>query len=111
MRDFHYISYAQEVIFVQAGLIRMGEALKHFGWQRLMLCTNRSMRSNGHAAALEAVLGDRLVATLEFLNAINAMPDWGGEYVSAMESALGDAYTEPASDVRGFVASVKSAVS
>jgi hypothetical protein len=28
--------------------------------------------------------------------------------MSAVESALGDAYSEPASDVRGFVASVKS---
>jgi len=52
----------------------------------------------------------RLAATLEFLNAVDAMPDWGGEYIGAMESALGDAYTEPASDVRGFVASVKPAV-
>jgi glutathione S-transferase len=52
----------------------------------------------------------RLAATLEFLNAIDAMPDWGGVYIGAMESALGDAYSEPAADVRGFVASVKSAV-
>ena len=28
--------------------------------------------------------------------------------MSAMEEALGDAYSEPAEDVRGFVASVKS---
>ena len=27
----------------------------------------------------------------------------------AMEAALGDAYSEPAADVRGYVASVKSA--
>jgi glutathione S-transferase len=53
----------------------------------------------------------RLAATLEFLHAIDyPMPDWVSEYMSAMESALGEAYTEPASDVRGFVASVKSAV-
>jgi glutathione S-transferase len=52
----------------------------------------------------------RLAATLEFLNAIDAMPDWGGVYIGAMESALGDAYSGPAADVRGFVASVKSAV-
>ena len=29
--------------------------------------------------------------------------------MSAMESTLGDAYSEPAADVRGFVASVKGA--
>lgn len=65
MRDFHYIGYAQEVIFGHVALTRMGEALKHVGWQRLMLCTSRSMRSNGHAAAVEAVLGGRLVATFD----------------------------------------------
>jgi maleylacetate reductase len=65
MRDFHYIGYAQEIIFGDVALTRMGEALKHVGWQRLLLCTNRSMRSNGHAAAVEAILGDRLVATFD----------------------------------------------
>jgi glutathione S-transferase len=50
----------------------------------------------------------RLSATLEFLNAIDYdMPDWATEYIAAMESALGEAYTEPASDVRGYIASVK----
>ena len=53
----------------------------------------------------------RLSATLEFLRGIDyPMPEWVNEYMSAMESALGEAYTEPAADVRGFVASVKSAV-
>jgi glutathione S-transferase len=52
----------------------------------------------------------RLAATLEFLNAIDYdFPAWATEYMSAVESALGDAYSEPASDVRGFVASVKPA--
>jgi glutathione S-transferase len=52
----------------------------------------------------------RLAATLEFLRAIDYdFPAWAEEYMSAMESALGDAYSEPAADVRGFVASVKSA--
>jgi glutathione S-transferase len=52
----------------------------------------------------------RLAATLEFLRAIDyPFPDWAEEYMSAMESALGEAYSEPAADVRGFVASVKGA--
>ena len=52
----------------------------------------------------------RLAATLEFLRAIDyPFPDWAEEYMRAMESALGEAYSEPAGDVRGFVASVKSA--
>jgi len=51
----------------------------------------------------------RLAATLEFLNAIDyEFPAWAREYMAAMESALGEAYSEPAADVRGYIASVKS---
>ena len=51
----------------------------------------------------------RLAATLEFLDAIDyALPDWAREYMAAMESELGDAYAEPAADVRGYIASVKT---
>jgi glutathione S-transferase len=54
----------------------------------------------------------RLAATLEFLAAIDyELPGWASEYMSAIEAALGDAYSEPAADVRGFVASVKAPVS
>src|SRR3954471_18708767 len=50
----------------------------------------------------------RLCATLEFLKAIDYdFPQWTVEYMERVESALGDAYSEPAGDVRGFVASVK----
>ena len=52
----------------------------------------------------------RLAATLEFLRAIDYdMPAWTEAFMTAMEEALGTAYTEPAADVRGYVASVKSA--
>jgi glutathione S-transferase len=51
----------------------------------------------------------RLAATLEFLHAIDyPFPAWASEYMAAMEAALGDAYSEPAADVRGFVSSVKA---
>ena len=51
----------------------------------------------------------RLAATLEFLKAIDyEFPAWAEEYMTAMESALGDAYTEPATDVRDYIAYVKS---
>ena len=51
----------------------------------------------------------RLAATLEFLRAIDYdFPAWAEEYMSAMEAALGEAYSEPAADVRGFVAQAKS---
>jgi len=50
----------------------------------------------------------RWAATLEFLRGIDyEFPAWTEEYMSAVESALGDAYSEPAADVRGFVAQVK----
>jgi len=50
----------------------------------------------------------RFAATLEFLRAIDyEFPAWAEEYLSAMETALGEAYSEPAADVRGYVASVK----
>jgi glutathione S-transferase len=51
----------------------------------------------------------RLAATLEFLRAIDyEFPAWTEEYMSATEAALGEAYTEPAADVRGFVGQMKS---
>jgi glutathione S-transferase len=51
----------------------------------------------------------RLAATLEFLRAIDYdFPAWAEEYMDAMEESLGDAYREPAADVRGFVAQMKS---
>jgi glutathione S-transferase len=51
----------------------------------------------------------RLAATLEFLRAIDyEFPSWTEEYMGRMEEALGDAYSEPVADVRGYVESVKS---
>jgi glutathione S-transferase len=50
----------------------------------------------------------RLCATLEFLKAIDYdFPAWATDLMERVESTLGDAYSEPAGDVRGFVASVK----
>jgi glutathione S-transferase len=60
-------------------------------------------------AAGPSIADIRLAATLEFLRSVDyALPGWAEEYMSAMESALGEAYSEPAADVRGFVASVKA---
>ena len=51
----------------------------------------------------------RLASTLEFLRAIDyEFPAWAEEYMAAMETALGEAYAEPAADVRGYIASVRS---
>lgn len=52
----------------------------------------------------------RLAATLEFLTMNDSeLPRWAQDYVSRVEEALGDAYREPAGDVRGFIASLKAA--
>jgi glutathione S-transferase len=51
----------------------------------------------------------RFAATLEFLRAIDYdLPDWAEEYMAAMETTLGDAYSEPAADVRGYIDYVRS---
>lgn len=51
----------------------------------------------------------RLAATLEFLAAIDyPLPDWARSYMATMEETLGDAYAEPAADVRGYIAYVRS---
>ena len=50
----------------------------------------------------------RLAATLEFLAVIDySLPAWATAYMSATEKTLGAAYTEPATDVRGYIAYVK----
>ena len=51
----------------------------------------------------------RLAASLEFLRIIDyPFPAWLEEYMSAMESTLGDAYSEPVADVRGYIDYVRS---
>ena len=54
----------------------------------------------------------RWAATLEFLRSIDYdFPAWAEEYMARMEETLGDAYSEPVADVRGYVESVKAPVS
>jgi len=54
----------------------------------------------------------RLAATLEFLRAIHyAFPPWAEGYMAAMEAALGEAYSEPVADVRGYIDYVRSQAS
>lgn len=65
MSVFQYSSYAQEVIFASGALVRLGQAVERFGWQHLLLCTNRSLSANGALNSIAAVLDARLVATYE----------------------------------------------
>jgi glutathione S-transferase len=51
----------------------------------------------------------RLAASLEFLRAIDyELPAWAGDYMTAMETSLGTAYSEPVADVRGYIEYAKS---
>ena len=51
----------------------------------------------------------RLSCTLEFLAVTDTeLPSWATDYLHRVESALGDAYSEPAADVRGYIAQVTS---
>jgi glutathione S-transferase len=51
----------------------------------------------------------RLAATLEFLRAVDYdFLAWVEEYMARMEESLGDAYSEPVADVRGYVESIKT---
>src|SRR2546428_10529655 len=65
MNEFHYTGYAQEIIFGQASLDHLGEAVERFHWRQLMLCSTGSLRRDGSIAKVEGILGDRLVATYE----------------------------------------------
>ena len=51
----------------------------------------------------------RWAATLEFLRSIDySFPTWAEDYIERVESALGDAYSEPVADVRGYIDYVRS---
>jgi glutathione S-transferase len=51
----------------------------------------------------------RFACTLEFLAVMDTeLPDWTKDYMQRVESALGEAYSEPAADVRGYVAQTMS---
>jgi glutathione S-transferase len=49
----------------------------------------------------------RLACTLEFLAVADTeLPAWAKDYMQRVESALGEAYSEPAGDVREYIAQV-----
>jgi glutathione S-transferase len=51
----------------------------------------------------------RLAASLEFLRSIDyPFPQWAEDYMARVEEALGEAYSEPVADVRGYIEYVRS---
>jgi maleylacetate reductase len=62
MIGFNYTSHAQEINFASGALARLHEAIERLGWQRLMLCTSRSLRAGGWVSKVESSLQGKLVA-------------------------------------------------
>ena len=65
MNEFQYVAYAQEVIFGPGALSRLAEAVSRLGARRLLLCTSGSLRTGGQVAAVQTIMGDRLVAVFD----------------------------------------------
>src|SRR5689334_7971455 len=65
MNEFHYVSYAQEVIFAPGALARLQAAVERFGWKRIMLCASHSMRAGGQVRQVESVFQESLVAVFD----------------------------------------------
>jgi maleylacetate reductase len=84
LREFHYTSYAQEIIFGQGSIARLGEAVEGFSWHKLMLCSTGSPRRDGSIALVERALGERLVAIYEHVQP--HVPDF--QVAEAVELAL-----------------------
>jgi maleylacetate reductase len=82
MDEFHYISYAQEIIFGAGSLDRLNEIITRFGWRRLMLCTSQSLRDNGRVDSLQANLDNRLVAIFDTVQP--HVQDWQLDEVQAL---------------------------
>src|SRR5690349_17277896 len=69
MDAFNYVSFAQEVIFAPGALAHLPEAVKRFGWQRLMLCTNHSMQAQGRVDSFKSLLGECLIVAFDQVQA------------------------------------------
>ena len=65
MERFRYVSYAQEVIFAPGALAQVGEESARRGWRKLMLCSNRTMQSNGSIDSIKSSLGELLLGVFD----------------------------------------------
>ncbi|HET9109636.1 MAG TPA: iron-containing alcohol dehydrogenase [Ktedonobacterales bacterium] len=65
MGTFHCTFFAQDIIFGQGAINQLGALADRYNWRRMMLCATERSRARGTIAPIEAMLGDRLVATYE----------------------------------------------
>lgn len=112
MNEFHYSSYAQEIIFGAGSLAQLEDAVERFQMRRLMLCTSSSLRQRGWVKFIEQALGSRLVAIYEHVqphvpdfqvtealdiaseNAVDALISMGGGSPIGLAKALSVALEE-----------------
>ena len=65
MLEFHYNSYAQEVIFGSGSLQRLSEWVDRNGVNKIMLCANPSLQVGGKIKFVESILGKRLAVVFD----------------------------------------------
>ena len=82
----------------KAAAAAVGETLEVF---RTFYLDGRTFIGGDHVSIADI----RLACSLEFLHAIDYdFPAWAKTYMATVETALGDAYAEPAGDVEGYIA-------
>ncbi len=69
MGAFHYTFFAQEIVFGRGALDQLGPLAERSGWTRMMLCATAGARARGALAPVEALLGERLMATYDRVQA------------------------------------------
>ena len=65
MNEFHFTSYAQEILFGPGSLAQLGQVVERMGWRRVLVSASGSARRGGTLALLGEILGERLVAVYE----------------------------------------------
>ena len=97
----HEADAALKGVAQKAAVAAVGETLEVF---RKFYLDGKTFIGGDHVSIADI----RLACSLEFLNAIDYdFPEWTKAYMSAVETALGDAYAEPAGDVEGYIQYVK----
>lgn len=65
MDTFRYTFFAQQVIFGPDSISQLPELVDRFGWRRMMLCASGRFHARERLAAVETLLGDRVVVTYD----------------------------------------------
>lgn len=65
MSEFRFTSYAQEILFGPGVLAQLGQVVERMGWRRVLVSASGSARRSGTLEILREILGERLVAVYE----------------------------------------------